>query len=248
MQLEYSALGFNANTNAHELYMGASTSEVGDGKECIAFANATGTTCMWSHDPRDIYLVEFKDDGAGDTLAIFSGQRDALTDITLRFVSTEGETVLEKLGFQAVPSGDAEAGQRLLCGASRIPVRDEFNRISCVSPSSTAVDKLHVPCIIFEDSGRRECAFLESPDNSLYFHQNVFGELTTCSLGADKATLTCSPSIRDLTRPISSPTEICQQGFVPVLQSNGDVICRKRICKDEKCVKLQKATESRMRL
>lgn len=234
LSLEYSALGFNVNTNASELY-GNYSSDAGYGKECIAFSDATGSTCKWRDNPKDIYLVTLKTD-EDQPIAIFSGQRDSMTDITMRFLSTEGEAILHELDFERVPTDDPEGAQRLLCPdrTSPLPIRDEFNRIKCVAPSSIASSDNHVRCIIFNDSMRRECALEDSKNLDLYFHRNVHGEITTCTL--DSNMLTCSPSVRDLTKPITSTSEICEPDYIPVLRSDGDVVCRKRGCIDlEKC-------------
>lgn len=233
LSLEYSALGFNANTNASELF-GDYNSETGSGKECIAFSDATGSTCAWRDHVKDIYLVRLvRSSGEEDQpIAIFGGQRDSMTDITMRFVSTEGEAVLRELDFERVPAGDPEGAQRLLCPdpASPLPTRDEFNRIKCVAPSSIASSANHVPCIIFNDSMRRKCGLEDSEYLDLHFHRNVNGEITTCTLSSNM--LTCSPSVRDLTEPITSTSDICDPDYVPVLRSDGDVVCRKRGCID----------------
>jgi hypothetical protein len=238
VSLEYSALGFNANTNARELMETYST-DFGKRGSCIAYSDATGMTCKWSDDPGDIYLLRLKE--AEDNIAVFSGQRDDMTDLTLRFMATEPK-VLDVLGFEKVDLSDPEKAQKQICPDPifPLPVRDPVNRVWCTKVRLTASTESNVPCVIFNDNARTECGFQKIEGVDLYFRRDKFGELTTCSVvgqgGKGIPVVTCSPSVRSYLRPIATTAEICDPDFIPVLKSDGDIVCRKKGCVDlEKC-------------
>jgi len=225
LSLEYSSVGFNANSNPRELFH-SYDSNFGYSGTCVGFNDSSGVTCLLSDTPQNIHLLRIEE--KGDALAIFIGERDDNTGVTMRMLTTE-LNVLTKMGFQKLPESTAESRATICPDPDTIPTRNEFNIIKCEELSGIAAPDME-DCLVFENQRRTECALTRGSVDSVWFKAPDM--LCTIQQRANEfTTVSCTPNIRHMTIAIQSAGEICNSlTQIPVLQQDGNIQCVKRGC------------------
>lgn len=228
LSLEYSSVGLNANSNPRELFH-SYDSNFGYSGTCVGFNDSSGVTCLLSDTPQNIYLLKIEE--KGDDLAIFVGERDDNTDVTMRLLTTE-LNVLSKMGFSRLPDSVTASRSAICPDPGTIPTRNEFNIIKCEELSGIAAPDME-DCLVFEDQRRTQCVLMRGSVNSVWFKAPDM--LCTIQQRANEfPTVSCTPNIRHMTIPIQSAAEICGSSDaltkIPVMQRDGNIKCVKRGC------------------